>query len=905
MAELTKEGRKISHPDFPDISPLGKSISNVAQAVQKGFSAYAEHDKAMRGLDASYLYSETSNLLNEMYIDALHPTNIANVEGGNAMQRYLMQGASFVDKALQEAPMGFQDELKLKLNSVLNGHTLKLREKLQSHFVEKSKNNIEAMIDESLLNMTNAIKSGDMLTAKQARGEVLDLLDKGQAANFFTGKETQTARLKLNQVAISAEYGRLGEEAAVVSPDEAARVQKDLALNEAGLLPHELEEARKSAQHAISETESLLSRTRKNEIENLEAELAKLELQHEQFRVGGLQERANKIEADMRDIVQKLEGLNAISGKESFNAQVGIRNTGISQRYFERGRRDARAQAGTVEQQTEEFSQGIFPEDLTEAQKVNAIQSYVKGASHVESLSQQQKALNYADTIRDIDNGLIETPADILGRNLTALQGKQAEAHLRKNLDKQNTEQQNLTGALKAIQAGGGAQDRLTKDQKDGAFNLMAQTLQNFRIKETGDSNYQLNHQDLTQVLRQINTDVPWFNAKMEYALLRADGHTETDGILDALAFGRELAKHPNTLKGIDAKARSVMNMTNAVLLSARNPNINNIIEKARAAANPDDPTKIAYAQRWNSLSEKDKNKLYKGIFDDNPQNNIETYGQFKNLLELYNGSSDTLDAALESVRQEMTPVYGKDRFFEQGKNGYLPSNTAVPFSEIGQWYHNQIYLDLYALTKRQRESGYEASERIEWVYDNVPDKFPEEKLMNENLHLLSEQGKSFQKLQGAGATTLKAKVKGELVDIFYKADGFSRIGENERVKYVFYYKNKEGETFYIKDPKSKDGSGVWVEYPLSLPDFLPTEYGKFDDENFDDVIIESYKQERLKKNEYFKWLTNPPERFGKEQKEKRMQELRETLKSQKSQIPELKTKKSTPDIVAKILEGE
>ena len=124
-----------------------------------------------------------------------------------------------------------------------------------------------------------------------------------------------------------------------------------------------------------------------------------------------------------------------------------------------------------------------------------------------------------------------------------------------------------------------------------------------------------------------------------------------------------------------------------------------------------------------------------------------------------------------------------------------------------------------------------------------------------------------------------------------------SRIADNDRVKYVFYLKTEGGDEYPIPDPKSKDGSGYWVEYPESLPEFLPQLWQEMDNDKQSDLVRESYKAERASQKGTFK---GPLETLT-AKRQQRMAEIEGSLK-QYEKVQDKLLKKPKHNIVEKLL---
>lgn len=681
-----------------------------------------------------------------------------------------------------------------------------------------------------------------------------------EAKKFGTEKEQDEARdtyLKLVEGARSEEY---------ITPQEAVSIE------------HEAKEG-------------LIQHRTKKEVERLQSEIAKKEEALKQFSIGGHQEKARAIQEEIKGLLGRLKNLNAITEADAFKEVLKIRDIDFSSRYLQRGINDALASPGTPEAQLVEFAkEGLIEPEMTEVDKLNAINSYVSGVNFANGLTERQRAVNAAEVSNRINDGTITNTGQIGAYDLTALQQKQAEGQLIKKQTKVNAKEARLTDSLKKIQAGGGAQNRIEPNDKESVFGEMVNAMQEVRKEQTGDLNYQLTRNDVLQVYKEMNTSVPHLTSRLDYAILQANPEKEVALIQDALATMRELSDYPNVLKDINEKTRSAAMKINSALLHGQDLDMMNLVEKARDMVNPKDPESDARSKRFSNLSNKEIESLYKSVLPGDPKKNIETYGQFNNLLGLYNMTSDSIADAAKAVGEVMSPTYGEDKFFEPNSVGYLPSKSTVPYSEIGHWYTNQIYLSLYGLTERHKSAeNISVNDKLKWVYPDPQETVSEEKLYKDNMLALGDAARADAPIRRAGKIPLQAQWRGEIVDVYYMADSLSRINDNEKPKYVFYIKQKNGEKYFINDPKSKDGSGFYVEYPQSLSEFLPNYFDSQEADTFEERTRNIYHAERAKEPGTYKGTLKEL----KEQKAQEMKKIATAVKKHKV-IPEIKTKKGS-----------
>ena len=592
--------------------------------------------------------------------------------------------------------------------------------------------------------------------------------------------------------------------------------------------------------------------------------------------------------------------LGIYSPKDKHDGLNALRQDEIYEKYFKRGQNDAIANPGEAERQLQEFARDFADAELTNSEMVDAITAYQKGLAFTNSQLQSQRNINFAQTKQQIDRGEIITDADIEQKDLTALQIEQSKSYLTSHNKKAIEAQRKVGVALQKVQAGGGAQNTLTKEEREATFLKMGQRLLEIRREETGNDNYELTEEDEIMLLKEFNTSLPHLKERMVYAALNADAKTELPLINQVLTYARRLeSETPNVLNALDKKTRTILNKVNADLLASNGGNLTNIIEQARAAVNPTDVQQRERVNRWNALTEKDKRKLYEETFPDNPLINSDTYAQFKNKLELYNTTSPDISTALTSVKQEMQPVFGADKFFPKGQVGYLPSKAAVPFSDVGHWYENQVLLEVYALAKRQEsDPDLAPQDKIKWLYPEIPEKLDEDTLMKDRLQLkLLYEGKAAQPL--VGGNEIEVQWRGKKAKVYYQADGLSRIQDNNAVKYTFYLIGEDGQKYFIRDPKSKDGSGFATYYPIPLPDFLPQTYADINSERSQHVIRQAYQ---AKRREEKGTRVGTLEHLA-EEKRKDIAELEKNLKPHLEHVPELKgSRPKTHKIVESLL---
>lgn len=188
-----------------------------------------------------------------------------------------------------------------------------------------------------------------------------------------------------------------------------------------------------------------------------------------------------------------------------------------------------------------------------------------------------------------------------------------------------------------------------------------------------------------------------------------------------------------------------------------------------------------------------------------------------------------------------MTPLYGRDKYFGNESVGYLPSSAAVPYSQIGKWYDNQIYLSLYALTKRQEASNeIDINEKLEWIYGDIPENLSQEKMMNVDLRQRAAQASG--KLS-FNSGSLRARYKGKDIDVYYKADSTTRMGDT--MSYTFYTKDPAtGEKRFIPDPRNKNGTGYWSEKIIPFEKFLPDVAEKMTNDKMQKRAESTYRSE-------------------------------------------------------------
>lgn len=540
---------------------------------------------------------------------------------------------------------------------------------------------------------------------------------------------------------------------------------------------------------------------------------------------------------------------------DKYAANLNYDEMGIKQRYFQRGINDALARPGAAEQQLEEFARTYPEDDHTNAQRVTAINAYLEGINHIQKQLNTQRAINAQTTANEIQNNTITLPTEIYGRDLTKLQGLQAEAKLYAHQNKQNKHNAKVNQFLNRVQQGSGLQNlNASEEVKEDAFAVLDEAARQIKVDQTGDLEATLTVEDQANVLRQADVNRPSYDAQIGYAMSKADVETQLPLIDWSLGMLRTVGKEkPNTIK-ISEKDRAIGNLANIQLQYGRtDPRA--AIEAARATINVDEVTLKGRRTRQKSGEWfNDMKSAYKEMTGADYQTNPTSWGAFQAIYSTQAMLTDDPKAAAEGARQLMEPAFGKSKFFADDEYGYLPPEKIVPFADQGHWLESQINLKLIDIAEANHNAPLDQISNLSKVELGGDPKTAERLKLIANSELSESHlfdyriGPTQQTQSGASIETpITYRVEGQDRQVVLQADSSSRTNEGSKLRYAVMTINpKTGQKNPVMDPRSRTGfATITID---SLEEFLPEVYQTNNNEMYDkatkDVILKRYKEQ-------------------------------------------------------------
>lgn len=556
--------------------------------------------------------------------------------------------------------------------------------------------------------------------------------------------------------------------------------------------------------------------------------------------------------------VKQLTGMDALTEQKY---KDGLRQTEITSQFYKRGQNDAIARPGDVEKQLFDFASSP-PEGLTPLEQDTAIKAYVQGVTATLGLKERQTTLDGLEVKNLIDNGTIKTDAQLsqYDESLPAADFLKLKSYLYKKQLKGLGGQIAVNNFLERAKLGGGLQNLRTKDEtKEVAFVQLKNAYIEKKRDVAGDSTLELSPQDEANVLKQLNTNVPSIDARMNYALGSSDPKSELGNAAWAMAMFRALNKNnPDTMK-LTAKNRAIALAVNSTMLYGGQSDLGIALDAARKKVNASDADKTGREATFRNKTKKEILSDFSKIFPDaDPNMDKTSYGAFLENYELYYLLNDDDEQALEATRQVMQNTYGKSKWFQKGRVGFLPLEKVIAGTELGGgvWLDNQIKLLAYQVAENHKNAStdeLDPTNKVEWVGSALPaeisrgfqEKGQVRKLAEDDLF---NYGLAWGALPDKHPTGIAYKIRGQERTVYVESDSLSRVGDGDNLNIRFYTINPNTKLKeYVVDPKSKSGFANPIVEPL--PKFLPNLYKDLTNENINEwagnVVAEEYKQKK------------------------------------------------------------
>lgn len=493
------------------------------------------------------------------------------------------------------------------------------------------------------------------------------------------------------------------------------------------------------------------------------------------------------------------------------------------------------------------------PENLTQEEYQLAIKSFSAEAAKHKRLKESFQTVTVAQLENAINRNEITSESDLANYQdqISALQYENVLNKLYRKQNQELSKNAKVGVALERIKLGAGLQNlKMSDDIVEAAFSQVKESYLAQKKDQNKNQNEFLTIEDEAEILKQFNRPVPSINERIKYSLNSANSESELSNIEWSLGLLRSVAKDkPNTVN-LTAEERAIANTANAAIVYSATP-AKEAIEAARAKINVDPVTLEARRLRYQqSLGSQQKNikSSYESMFGGNWQNDPHAFGTFTTLYEAFSLLNDSNEVTLESVKQVMSPVFGKSRYIPKDSVGYMPLEKVVPFSNDGSWLNNQLKLKMYDIAQSHKNAPageISIDEKIRW--DGVA---PPESINSETLYRLPIATKKMDKYalnSPAEESEIYIKIKGESRKVYYQSDGTARQGDNEKVKVYPYTLNPiTNKPEMIIDPNSPTGyATIYID---GLDEFIPSVYDRLKDEPMTDAVnetaIEMFKKE-------------------------------------------------------------
>lgn len=465
------------------------------------------------------------------------------------------------------------------------------------------------------------------------------------------------------------------------------------------------------------------------------------------------------------------------------------------------------------------------PQDLTplEYEKVGA--SLLGYVNQQNSLQKQAEQYRLADVTYKINSGQITNQGQLQneGSELTAYDYLQAsETLLRANKG---------SGAFEAIQTAiqraDGSIANFSPSELQSAYD---RTLKDGLVLK-GTPNSVPTFADKTNVIAQMNTSVESYFNEANFSLKRGNPQRAAE-VMDGLQYLADNA--PDSLNFKDPQARSIFEIADNLNRYSAIPLPEAVKIAQDQIANP----KLDIQQRaenWSKEVEIKRNadgttrgNVLADAYEDITGHSATDVGQdaaffeFSKIAESHYLQTGDFETTKIATKRDMNKAWGSSKWgANEEETMYLPPDKAIPLSEVGAWFENQVGITLQALADNHSnavQSGQKHKADVE---------IPKDK----RIDLKNVDEKSFfSTKQGPGRAAI---IDGKERNVFLKTDGSSRFGKGLPTYYLYYH-DDFGIEQPITDPYNESGFAQFN--PVSLPQFLPEVYKELQDKDVNGI---------------------------------------------------------------------